>query len=84
MIEVFTKPNCSYCVQAKHLLVAKGKPFVEIVIGEGVSRDAFVARFPNVKTAPAIVIDGVLIGGYDHLSQLSESWTDPSENLLVE
>ena len=32
---IWSKPQCSYCVQAKNLLKAKGIQYEERIIGEG-------------------------------------------------
>ncbi len=66
-ILVYSKPNCPYCVKAKQLLTIKGKQFTEVVIGTDMLREDFMALFPDVRTVPLIIIDGVKIGGYDNL-----------------
>lgn len=66
-IIVYSKTNCPYCVKAKQLLTIKGKEFTEVVIGVDMLREDFMATFPDVRTVPFIVIDGVKIGGYDNL-----------------
>ena len=66
-IIVYSKTNCPYCVKAKQLLTFKGKQFTEVVIGTDMLREDFMAMFPEQKTVPLIIIDGVKIGGYDNL-----------------
>lgn len=66
-IIVYSKTNCPYCVKAKQLLTIKGKEFTEVVIGVDMLREDFMATFPDVRSVPFIVIDGVKIGGYDNL-----------------
>lgn len=68
-IIVYTKENCTYCVQAKNLLLYKGKTFQEVKIGKDMTREDFVSLFPDVKTVPLIIVDGVQIGGYDKLQE---------------
>lgn len=66
-IIVYSKPDCPYCVKAKMLLKVKQHPYTESVIGKDILREDFVSLFPDVRTVPLIVIDGVKIGGYDQL-----------------
>jgi thymidylate synthase len=54
-------------VKAKSLLNIRGIAFRESVIGEDILREDFTASFPDVRTAPFIIIDGVKIGGFDQL-----------------
>lgn len=81
MITVYTKPNCTYCVRAKSFLLANQLPFTEVVIGRDIMLEQFISRYPNVKTAPFIIIDGEEIGGYD---QLTEFFQGSQKQLLTE
>ena len=90
MIDLFTKSNCSYCVQAKNLLNREGQAFREIPIYStitidnlfqpGILSEELKARYPDAKTAPVVVINGQFIGGYQELKNLFES----SPQLLTE
>lgn len=71
-IVVYTKPNCSYCVQAKGLLNMKAIPFQEIHIGTDITRDQLVEQFPDARTAPVITVDGSYIGGFNELRTIVE------------
>lgn len=77
---VFSKPNCTYCDQAKALLEAKGKDFEVIMLDVGqpktegmkyISRDEVLAMFPNARTMPQIsaLQDNVSwhVGGFTEL-----------------
>ncbi len=77
MIDVYTKPNCSYCTKAKQLLNSKGMVFREIPIGESILVEELKERFPAARTAPVIVINGMFIGGYDQLVPILESENGP-------
>jgi glutaredoxin len=39
------------------------------VIGEDILREDFTATFPEVRTAPFIIIDGVKVGGFEQLRE---------------
>lgn len=66
---VYTKKDCTSCVKAKSLLNIRGIAFREAVIGEDILREDFTASFPNVRTAPYIIIDGVSVGGFEQLRE---------------
>lgn len=66
---VYSKSDCPYCVKAKNLLTQKGFDYTEVVIGQDILREDFVSTFPEQKTVPLIMIDGVKVGGYDKLTE---------------
>ena len=78
---IYTKDNCSYCVQAKNLFTNKGQQYIEKKIGKDLTREEFLESFPDVKTVPFIIIDTEKVGGYDKLIE----WYDrPERNFLAE
>lgn len=66
---VWSKPQCSYCVQAKNLLKAKGIQYEERIIGEGWLKEQLLEAVPNARSVPQIFIAGNLIGGYNELKK---------------
>lgn len=75
--EIYTKPNCSYCVRAKNLLAAKGLFFAELDLRADGKRDRLLERAPGARTVPQIFAhhaDGAeeYIGGYDQLARWVE------------
>lgn len=54
MITIYTKDNCPACLTAKAQLMAAGTEFKEIHIGKDITREEFMAKFPNVRTVPFI------------------------------
>jgi glutaredoxin len=76
MIEIYGKPNCAYCEQAKQLLESRGIPYqyIEVVAtaattGDQISREDFVEKFPSAKMVPQIVVQGQHLGGFAELKQ---------------
>ncbi len=79
-VEIYTKPNCPYCVKAKHLLNQKGISYKEFTIGgAGASKEDIQARITRmglshqVRTVPQIFYKNkdelwVYIGGYTELA----------------
>ena len=73
---IYTKENCPYCVKAKTLFNIKRIDYTEVHIGSDITREDFISLFPEQKTVPLIIIDGVKIGGYDKLTE----WFDNGGN----
>jgi glutaredoxin 3 len=78
MYTIYSKPDCSWCDKAKALLRAKELPYKEIVLDLGQERldgveYATIAELhqlvPGARTVPQILVDGVSIGGYEHLER---------------
>lgn len=76
---VYSKENCSYCQQAKSLLLIKGKSFVIRQLNVDFTLEEFIAKFPEQKTFPMVVHEKnnvnteekfyIEIGGYDRLKE---------------
>lgn len=64
---VYSKSNCPSCMKVKVLLELKNITYTESVIGTDILREDFVEQFPEQRTVPLIIIDGVKIGGYEDL-----------------
>lgn len=71
-VVVWSKPQCPYCVKARHLLEQKGIEYTSVTLGEEFTRDDVVAKFPTARTFPIIEIDNEYIGGYNELKQKIE------------
>jgi glutaredoxin 3 len=67
-VKIYTKLNCSYCVDAKIYLNAHNVKYEEILISKEDMKD-FRTVCPTAKTVPQIIFDGKLIGGYDDLKK---------------
>lgn len=72
MIEIYTKPNCSYCVHAKKFMSDNLLEYVEYKLDKDFVRDEVLNKFPTAKTYPIIVIDGNYIGGFTDLKKIHE------------
>ena len=71
MLTVYSKNNCPYCEQAKHLLTTNGFQFEVVNIDENPeARDWLVAQ--GHRTAPQLYLNGELFveGGYQGLAKL--------------
>ncbi len=71
---VWSKDQCPYCVMAKDLLRARGIQYEERNISQGAwTREQLMEAVPHARTLPQVILDGNLIGGYDHLKKHFES-----------
>ena len=83
MFEIYGTDRCVFCDKAKTLLTNSEKEykFIDVAKNEDTTA-AFFKKFPNVKTVPQIVYDGVdrgyevHIGGYREL----EKWLNHTES----
>jgi len=66
-VEIFTGPNCSYCVAAKALLDARGIGYLERDMQDATVRQEFADRLPRVRSIPQVFIDDEHIGGFEDL-----------------
>lgn len=74
VVEIYTRPFCSYCYRAKRLLDDKGIDYREHEIGYGgPDRDEMVRRANGRATVPQIFIDDRHIGGCDDLMALERA-----------
>ena len=67
MYTIYSKPNCSFCAQAKQLLEMQQLPFEYKQLGTHYSLDELMTLAPNAKSFPQIFEDGVLVGGFSDL-----------------
>lgn len=71
IVEMYMRPMCGFCYQAKRLLDSKGAAYAEYNIWEEAGRqDEMRKRAPGARTVPQIFIDDTLIGGCDDLYAL--------------
>jgi|TARA_B100001093_G_scaffold436552_1_gene435016 glutaredoxin 3 len=67
-IVIWSKPDCPFCVRAKHECDKRGIAYDEKLIGfNGLTKEDLLSVAPNARSVPQIFIDGQLIGGYTEL-----------------
>ena len=64
IVEIYSKPQCPYCIQAKALAESKGYELTYKMLDEDFDREALMETFPGARTFPQITVNGELIGGY--------------------
>lgn len=63
-ITIYSKNSCPNCDAAKHTLHMKGIDFIEHNIDRGpITRESFMAAYPDVKQMPLVIINGQRVGG---------------------
>ena len=72
MYTIYSKPHCSYCLQAKQLLEMEQLPFEYKNLGTHYSLDELMTLAPDAKSFPQIFVvdengNKDLIGGYSEL-----------------
>ena len=70
-VEIYTKDQCPYCVQAKNLMKSKGWEFTEHYISaetrETLLEELTTRIGTTPRTVPQIFIDDKSIGGFSEL-----------------
>jgi glutaredoxin len=72
-VTIYTKDLCGYCDAAKSLLKKMNVRFEEARIGTDVTREELLEIAPHARTAPQIVINNKVVGGYDDLVDYIEN-----------
>ena len=69
-VEIYSKPACPFCVQAKKLAESKGFDYTYKMLDEDFTRDELFEIFPEARTFPQIIVDGNKIGGFTEFQKL--------------
>jgi len=72
-VEIYSKPQCPYCVQAKALAEREGHELTYKMLDEDFDRETLMETFPGARTFPQIIVDGEKIGGYTEFKALVEA-----------
>ena len=69
-VEIFSKPQCPFCVQAKALAEREGHDLTYKMLDEDFDRETLMETFPGARTFPQIIVDGEKIGGFTEYNAL--------------
>ena len=72
-VEIYSKPQCPFCVQAKALAEREGYELTYKMLDEDFDRETLMATFPGARTFPQIIVDGEKIGGFTEFKALVDS-----------
>ena len=72
MYTIYSKQNCSFCLQAKQLLEMEQLPFDYLTLGTHYSLGDLMKLSPNARSFPQIFVvdengNKELVGGYSEL-----------------
>ena len=83
-VEIWTKPDCSYCTEAKMFLQNRNIPFNELRLDVHFTREQLLQKFSSAKSYPVIVVDGYYIGGTQDLTKYITENYQTNDKLLLE
>jgi glutaredoxin 3 len=72
-VEIYSKPNCPYCVQAKALAEREGHDLTYKMLDEDFNRETLMETFPGARTFPQIIVDDKKIGGFTEYKALVDA-----------
>tara|TARA_R110001592_G_scaffold241426_3_gene501836 strand:+ start:657 stop:887 length:231 start_codon:yes stop_codon:yes gene_type:complete len=72
-VEIYSKPQCPYCVQAKALAEREGHDLTYKMLDEDFNRETLMETFPGARTFPQIIVDGNKIGGFTEFKALVDA-----------
>lgn len=73
-VTIYTRPDCSACVQTKAFLKTNGIEFTEQVIGVDVTREEVVNMFPTARMLPVITTSQkMILNGIEGLKEELEN-----------
>ena len=72
MIEIWSKPSCTFCVKSKNLCEREGYEYKYYMLNEDFSREELFEKFPSARTFPQITAHGEYLGGYTEFEQWHE------------
>lgn len=67
MITVYGRDNCSWCEKTVELLETTKMPYRYHKLGIDLTLNEFKEMFPDAKTVPVIIVNGLRVGGYTDL-----------------
>lgn len=72
-VEIYSKPQCPFCVQAKALAEREGHELTYKMLDEDFDRETLMETFPGARTFPQIIVNGEKIGGYTEFKALVDA-----------
>ena len=73
MIEIWGKPACPYCEQAKRFCEQRNFEYQYKQLDVDFTREEVFETFPGARTFPQIIVGGNKIGGFDKLAEYVEN-----------
>ena len=73
MIEIWGKPACPHCDQAKQFCETRGYEFTYKQLDVDFTREEVFENFPGARTFPQIKVNGKVVGSKDDFINYVES-----------
>ena len=72
MIIIWGKPQCPSCLKAKALCESRGYNYEYKQLGVDFEREQVLEEFPEARTFPQIVVNGLKVGGFEQFTSYIE------------
>lgn len=72
MIQIWGKPACPSCLKAKAFCEKSMFDFEYRELGKDFQREDVLQEFPEARTFPQIVVNGLKVGGYEQFVRYVE------------
>jgi glutaredoxin 3 len=72
-VEIYSKPQCPFCTQAKALAEREGYELTYKMLDEDFDRETLMETFPGARTFPQIIVDDEKIGGFTEFKSLVDT-----------
>ena len=72
-VEIYSKPQCPFCVQAKALAEREGHELTYKMLDEDFDRETLMETFPGARTFPQIIVNDEKIGGFTEYKELVDA-----------
>ena len=72
-VEIYSKQNCPFCVQAKALAEREGHELTYKMLDEDFNRETLMETFPGARTFPQIIVNDEKIGGFTEYKELVDA-----------
>lgn len=72
-ITIYGSEHCSYCTAARMLLKKKGLDYEDILVTQDDAAREKMEQLTGRHTVPQVIINDVVIGGFDELYTMDES-----------
>jgi glutaredoxin 3 len=72
-VEIYSKQNCPFCVQAKALAEREGHELTYKMLDEDFDRETLMETFPGARTFPQIIVNDEKIGGFTEYKELVDA-----------
>ena len=70
---IITRSSCPFCDKAKQMITDRGDSYIEYIIGETITREEVLDKYPTRVVLPILILDDEEIG---HLPDLLDFYNN--------